>query len=275
LLGAHRFQSLVMNVASIEFRNVAVVYDGTPGPAVDNLSMTVKAGEFVALVGASGSGKTSLLKTINRLHETASGEVFIDGVSVRDGDPVELRRRIGYVFQGIGLFPHMTIAENIVITPRLLGWSDADRLARVRELLDLVELPQDFAERLPSQLSGGQQQRVGIARALAARPKILLMDEPFGALDAVTRDNLGNACRNLHAALGLTTVMVTHDMQEAMLLSDRIVVMRAGKIAADGTPSEIATAKADEDVAALFEVPRRQASNLARLLATGTRETQQ
>jgi osmoprotectant transport system ATP-binding protein len=260
--------------ASIEFRNVTVSYDGTRSPAVDNLSMVVKAGQFVALVGTSGSGKTSLLKTINRLHEPASGEVLVDGVSVSDGDPVELRRRIGYVFQGIGLFPHMTIAENIAVTPKLLSWSDANWRARVSELLDLVELPQDFSERLPSQLSGGQQQRVGIARALAARPKILLMDEPFGALDSVTRDNLGNACRNLHEAFGLTTIMVTHDMQEAMLLSDRLVVLRAGIIAADGTPSEIAGSKTDEEVAALFEVPRRQAAKLGRLLATGTREPQ-
>jgi osmoprotectant transport system ATP-binding protein len=246
---------------------------GGQGFAVDEVSLSAPAGAFLAFVGSSGAGKTTLLKMINRLIEPDSGEVRIAGEAARDVDAPTLRRRIGYAFQGIGLFPHMSVGENIGITPRLLGWSKADIAARVKELLDLVELPQDFAGRFPAALSGGQQQRIGVARAIAARPRIVLMDEPFGALDPVTRDSLGTAYRALHERLGLTTLMVTHDVQEAVLLADRIVVMKGGRIVADDTPHALMTATANEDVAELMAMPRRQAARVRALLEddAGTR----
>jgi osmoprotectant transport system ATP-binding protein len=229
--------------------------------ALDGVSLEVPAGQFVALVGASGSGKTTLLKTINRLVAPDSGQVRLAGEDASAAPPHILRRRIGYVFQEIGLFPHLNVAENIAITPKLLGWP-ADRIAgRIADLLGLVDLPRDLATRLPSELSGGQRQRVGVARALAAEPQVLLMDEPFGALDPVTREALGQDVRNLHERLSLTTVMVTHDMAEAVLLADRIVVMKASRIIAHGTPAELAR-DVDRDVAALMDAPRRQAERL-------------
>ena len=173
-----------------------------------------------------------------------------------------LRRRIGYVFQEIGLFPHLTVAENIAITPRLLGWDKARIARRIDELLDLAALPPEVAGRAPSELSGGQRQRVGVARALAAEPKIMLMDEPFGALDPLTRDTLGGDYRALHDKLGLTTVMVTHDMAEAVLLADRIVVLAGGRILADGAPAGLLATATDPEVRALLEAPRRQAERL-------------
>ncbi len=250
----------------IRFDDVSVRYDGAAADAVKKVSLEISAGQFVALVGESGSGKTTLLKAINRLHDPTSGAVRVDGVDVAQADPVSLRRSIGYVFQGIGLFPHLTVGENIAITPQLLGWSTEERNRRIAELLQLVELPADFAGRMPSQLSGGQQQRIGIARALAARPKILLMDEPFGALDPLTRDNLGEACRKLHDELGLTTVMVTHDVQEALLLSDRITVLREGEVIADGAPAALLARQDDAKIAALMDLPRRQAARVRALL---------
>ena len=229
--------------------------------ALDGVSLTVPAGQFVALVGASGSGKTTLLKTINRLVAPDSGQIAVAGQDASSQPAHLLRRRIGYVFQEIGLFPHLTVAENIAITPKLLGW-DAQRIAgRVANLMGLVNLPREMGDRLPAELSGGQRQRVGVARALAAEPQVLLMDEPFGALDPVTRDALGGDVRALHERLSLTTVMVTHDMAEAVLLADRIVVMKAGRIIAQGTPAELAR-DADPEVAALMDAPRRQAERL-------------
>ena len=206
------------------------------GPAVRDVSFLIPKGSFVAIVGSSGSGKTTTLKTINRLIEPDSGSISVAGEPVTQIEPFTLRRRIGYVFQGIGLFPHMSVAENIGITPQLLGWPKQTTQARTLELLDLVELPREFASRRPAELSGGQRQRVGVARALAARAEIMLMDEPFGALDPVTRDSLGTSYRRLHEQMGLTTVMVTHDVLEAVLLADRIMVMHAGQIIADDTP---------------------------------------
>src|SRR5688572_7997500 len=234
-------------------------------PALDGVSLEVEAGAFVALVGPSGSGKTSLLKTINRLVEPDAGEARLEGRDVRDLPAPELRRRIGYAFQGIGLFPHMNVAENVGIVPRLGGASDEERRQRVAELLDLVALPRDFASRFPGSLSGGQAQRVGLARALAAKPKLMLLDEPFGALDPVTRDELGRAYRSLHDRLGLTTIMVTHDMTEALLLADRILVLIGGRIRADAAPAELVAGHRDPEVAALIAVPRRQAERLAAL----------
>jgi osmoprotectant transport system ATP-binding protein len=236
------------------------------GFAVREVSLSIPERAFVAVVGGSGSGKTTLLKCVNRLIEPDAGEVRVEGGLARDGDPVQLRRRIGYVFQGIGLFPHMSVAENIAVTPRLLGWPAAEVAARIVELLELVALPQAYAARAPSALSGGERQRVGVARALAARPRIVLMDEPFGALDPLTRDALGRAYRSLHDRLGLTTLMVTHDVQEAVLLADRIVVMGAGRVLADDTPRAL-LASGDPEVAALMETPRRQAERVQALLA--------
>jgi len=229
-------------------------------PALDGVSLSVPARQFVALVGPSGSGKTTLLKSINRLVAPDEGNVRIEGRDVRDGPPAALRHGIGYVIQSIGLFPHMNVAENIDIVPRLMGSGES----RAAELLDLVALPAEMAARYPRELSGGQQQRIGVARALAARPKLMLMDEPFGALDPVTRDALGRAYRALHEQLGLTTLMVTHDVAEALLLADRIVVLIEGRIRADAAPAAI-VAHPDPYVRAMIDVPRRQAERLAAL----------
>jgi osmoprotectant transport system ATP-binding protein len=234
--------------------------------AVREATLAVGKGQFVAVVGGSGSGKTTLLKMINRLVEPDSGEVRVDGEAVREVDPVLLRRSIGYVFQGVGLFPHLTVAENIAAIPRLLGWPVDQTQARTVELLDLVGLPQAYAARAPAALSGGERQRVGVARALAARPAIVLMDEPFGALDPVTRDELGQAYLDLHRQLGLTTLMVTHDVQEAVLLADRVVVMKTGRILADDAPRALLAGHPDPDVSALMQTPRRQAERVRALM---------
>ncbi|HEY6641767.1 ABC transporter ATP-binding protein [Povalibacter sp.] len=248
---------------------VSKSFDGGTQLAVSDVSFTVRTGEFVAIVGGSGSGKTTTLKTINRLIEADAGSIGVDGSDVLTVSPFELRRRIGYVFQGIGLFPHLSVAENIGITPQLLGWSAADIRARTLELLDLVDLPRDFAQRMPAALSGGQRQRVGVARALAARPGILLMDEPFGALDPLTRDALGTSYRRLHEQMRLTTLMVTHDVFEAVLLADRILVMRDGRIVADGTPHDLLNEHPDAAVRTLMDMPRRQSDRVQSLLRNG------
>ena len=232
--------------------------------ALDGIDLEIAAGGFVALVGPSGSGKTTLLKSINRLIQPDEGVVRLNGRDLRDEPGPALRRRIGYVFQGVGLFPHMTVAENVWIVPHLLGEGEG-RDARIAELLDLVALPREFAPRYPRALSGGQAQRVGVARALAAQPALMLMDEPFGALDPVTRDALGRTYRALHERLGLTTLMVTHDIAEALLLADRVLVLIEGRIRADGTPCELLAGTGDPEVEALLEVPRRQAAALSAL----------
>ena len=256
----------------IRLDKVTKSFDGGRNLAVHDASLSVSRGEFVAIVGGSGSGKTTVLKTINRLVEADSGVVSVGGEDVTALPPHMLRRRIGYVFQGIGLFPHMSVSENIGITPQLLGWSREDIASRTRELLDLVDLPREFAQRLPAELSGGQRQRVGVARALAARSEIMLMDEPFGALDPVTRDALGTQYRQLHERMKLTTLMVTHDVLEAVLLADRIVVLRAGKIVADGTPQELLHDHADAGVRELMDMPRRQAARVRSLIEAAGRE---
>ena len=248
---------------AIRFEGVTRSYAGVP--AIDAITLAIAPGSFVALVGSSGSGKSTLLKTVNRLVDPDSGGVFLAGEPVAALPPHQLRRRIGYVFQGVGLFPHMTVAENIAIGLRLEGRDPGDRAA---ELLDLVDLPHNFAARLPAALSGGQRQRVGVARALALAPRLMLMDEPFGALDPVTRDQLGTAYRTLHDRLGLTSVMVTHDMAEALLLADRVLVMQAGRIVADATPHDLLAGKAGAAADALVAVPREQAERL-RLLEQG------
>jgi len=250
----------------IELDRVSKSFDGGASHAVRQVSLEVEARSFLDVVGESGSGKTTLLKLINRLLEPDEGNVAIAGQPARSLPPHVLRRRIGYVFQSIGLFPHMSIAENVGITPRLIGWPEPRIRARVDELLDLVALPRSYLTRKPAELSGGQRQRVGIARALAARPAIMLMDEPFGALDPVTRDTLGTEYRRLHDDMQLTTVMVTHDVMEAILLADRIVVMRTGRVVADGPPHELLASHSDPAVRTLMETPRRQAERVRALI---------
>jgi osmoprotectant transport system ATP-binding protein len=250
----------------IAFAHVGKSFDGGRVRAVDDVSIEVAGGEFLAIVGGSGSGKTTLLRLANRLIDADEGRITVEGEDVRAADPVQLRRRIGYVFQSGGLFPHISVAGNIGITPKLQGTPAAEIASRVDELLDLVRLDRAlYRDRFPHELSGGQRQRVGVARALAARPRIVLMDEPFGALDPLTRDALGDDYRALHSKLGLTTVMITHDMTEAILLADRIAVMRAGLLLAQGTLTELFDSD-DAYVGELLRTPRRQAQRLNVLL---------
>ena len=247
---------------ALAFENVTKRYGAAA--VVDAVGATIAGGQFVALVGQSGSGKSTLLKTVNRLVVPDAGRVLIDGADVATGPAPALRRRVGYVFQGVGLFPHMTIAQNITIGLRIAGRPAGDRVA---ELLDLTELPHDVAARLPAELSGGQRQRVGIARALAPGARLLLLDEAFGALDPVTRDTLGTAIRRLHDRLGLTTLLVTHDMAEALLLADRVLVMKAGRLVADATPAALLAGGGGAEAQALVSVPKAQASRLQALVA--------
>lgn len=245
---------------------VSKAYDGNGRFVVRDVSLRVETGKLLVLLGGSGSGKTTTLKMINRLIEPSEGRIEVNGCDVREMDPVQLRRGIGYVFQGIGLFPHMTVAQNIALVPRLLGWSKEKTAQRVDELLDLVNLPAvDYRARLPRQLSGGQQQRVGFARALAAGPKVMLLDEPFGALDPVTRDELRTEFLNIRKKLGLTAVMVTHDMTEALLSADQIAVMHEGRLLQMGTPHELLTKPAHDYVVQLMASPKRQADQLEAL----------
>jgi osmoprotectant transport system ATP-binding protein len=234
--------------------------------AIRDLDLVVARGEWLALIGGSGSGKTTTLRLINRLVDPDEGTVEIDGRNVRDAPPEELRRGIGYVLQSIGLLPHWTVRENVGTVPRLLGWSDERIRARADVLLSDVGLdPASYGDRLPRGLSGGQAQRVAVARALAAEPRILLMDEPFGALDPVTRDRLQDLVRGLHERLGLTTVFVTHDMAEALRLADRVAVLDQGRLLRLATPAELVTRPEPAVVAAMLDAPRRNAEVLARL----------
>ena len=235
--------------AEIVFDRVTKRYEGRDQAAVENLSLTIPAGEICVLVGPSGAGKTTAMKLVNRLIELDEGDIRIDGTSIRDQDVVELRRGIGYVIQQVGLFPHMTIAENIATVPRLLGWPKARTKERTSELLELVGLDSDYADRYPAQLSGGQRQRVGLARALAVDPPLRLMDEPFGALDPITRDRLQLEFLRLHEEVRRTVIFVTHDIDEAIKLGDRIAILReGGHLAQYDTPDRILAHPADEVV---------------------------
>jgi osmoprotectant transport system ATP-binding protein len=239
------------SAAEIVFQGVTKRYPGRSGAAVDNLSLRIPAGEICVLVGPSGGGKTTAMKMVNRLIEITEGDILMDGQSVRSLEVIELRRRIGYVIQHVGLFPHMSIADNIATVPRLLGWPKARIHARVRELLELVGLdPVHDLGRYPRQLSGGQQQRVGLARAMAADPAVMLMDEPFGALDPITRDRLQQEFLRLHAEIRKTVIFVTHDIDEAIKMGDRIAILREGGILAlYDTPDAILANPADDFVA--------------------------
>ena len=228
------------DAVSLEFRGAMKRYPGADTPAVDHLSLEVPAGEICVLVGPSGCGKTTAMRMVNRMIDITEGDILVGGRSVRDSDEVELRREIGYVIQQIGLFPHRSIGENIATVPRLLGWDKRRTTARVEELLDLIGLPQEMAGRYPAQLSGGQRQRVGVARALAADPPLMLMDEPFGAIDPISRERLQNEFLRLQAGLRKTIVFVTHDIDEAIKMGDRIAVLEQGGILAQyGPPAEL------------------------------------
>lgn len=234
---------------SIELIDVTKQYRGQDEAAVEEISMTIPAGEIVALVGPSGCGKTTTMKMINRLIEPTSGRITIGGADVLDLDPDEHRRRIGYVIQQTGLFPHMRVADNIGLVPKMLGWDKTRIRARVEELLELVGLPGDFAQRYPRELSGGQQQRIGVARALAADPPVMLMDEPFGATDPITRERLQDEFLRLQTELRKTIVFVTHDFEEAVKVGDRIAVLRARSVIAQyDTPAALLAAPADDYV---------------------------
>lgn len=252
----------------IELRRLTKRYGETE--VVRALSLRVANGELLVLLGGSGSGKTTTLKMINRLIEPTSGEVSIDGVATTSLDGHVLRRKIGYVFQKIGLFPHMSVADNVATPLMLAGWSKARIDARVAEMLELVDLDVAIGRRFPRELSGGQAQRVGFARALAAEPKVMLLDEPFGALDPVTRDKLQQSFLAIRRRLALTAIFVTHDMVEALLIADRIAVMNQGTLVQIGTPRELLDSPADEYVERLLEMPRRQARFVADLVGGRT-----
>jgi osmoprotectant transport system ATP-binding protein len=242
-----------MSAAEIVFDRVSKRYPGREGHALHELSLEIPAGMFCVLVGPSGGGKTTALKMVNRLVDFDEGDIRIDGTSVRDLPVVELRRRIGYVIQQVGLFPHMTVGDNVATVPRLLGWEKARTRARVAELLGLVGLEPGDAKRYPAQLSGGQRQRVGLARALAADPPLLLMDEPFGALDPITRHRLQQELRRLQREVEKTVIFVTHDVDEAIVMGDRIAILRQGGVLAQyDTPDAILAHPTDDFVAAFL-----------------------
>jgi osmoprotectant transport system ATP-binding protein len=243
--------SAYLQAATLEFRAVVKRYEGQGRPAVDHLTLEVPAGEICVLVGPSGCGKTTAMRMVNRMAEITEGDILLDGQSVKQRNPSELRRQIGYVIQQVGLFPHQTIGQNVATVPRLLGW-DKDRIGpRVDELLELVALdPNEFRDRYPAQLSGGQRQRVGVARALAVDPRVMLMDEPFGAIDPINRGNLQKQFLRLQQQIRKTVVFVTHDIDEALKIGDRIAVMKdGGKLAQYATPEELLESPADDYVA--------------------------
>jgi osmoprotectant transport system ATP-binding protein len=229
-------------VSAIRFEEVTRQFSGMPRPAVDGCSFDVDEGALVVLLGPSGCGKTTLLKMVNRLYEPTGGQILFDGSNIQDFEITTLRKQIGYVIQQVGLFPHMTVAQNVAVVPKLLGWSREQTDPRIDELLTMIKLPpEEYRDRYPSQLSGGQQQRVGLARALAGDPKVMLMDEPFGAIDAITRTSLQDEMLRLQRKLRKTILFVTHDVEEALRMADKIVVMDKGRIVQYDTPFSILT----------------------------------
>lgn len=231
----------------LSIKNLSKVYAGGK-KAVDNMTIDIESGDFIAFIGTSGSGKTTALRMINRMIESTEGEITIDGKNIKELNPVELRRSIGYVIQQIGLMPHMTVKENIVLVPKLLKWSQEKKDEKARELIRLVDLPEEYLDRYPSELSGGQQQRIGVVRALAAEQDIILMDEPFGALDPITRDTLQDLVKKLQQQLGKTFIFVTHDMDEAIKLADKICIMTNGQVVQYDTPDNILRSPANDFV---------------------------
>lgn len=246
-------------MTAIEYRDVCKRFPGAEGYAVDHVTASVSEGEFVTILGSSGCGKTTLLKMTNRLYEPDQGDILLFGKSAAAQNRITLRRKIGYVIQQVGLFPHMTVERNIAVLPELLKWDREKTRSRVTELLELVGLDaEQFRNRYPSQLSGGQQQRVGLARAMSVNPRIMLLDEPFGAIDAITRVNLQNELQRIHQETGGTCLLVTHDINEAFKLGDRVMVMNQGKLLQFGTPGEIVRNPADEFVSSLIRSAREQ-----------------
>ncbi|MFW7360299.1 betaine/proline/choline family ABC transporter ATP-binding protein [Vagococcus fluvialis] len=235
----------------IEFQNVTKIYKGNK-KAVSDISLSFDDSEFICFIGTSGSGKTTAMRMINRMIEHSSGNILIDGKNIRDINPVELRRSVGYVIQNIGLLPHMTISDNITLVPKLLKWPEQERKEIAEQMIRLVELPVDMLDRYPHELSGGQQQRIGVVRALAADQNIVLMDEPFGALDPITRDALQDFVKELQEKMGKTIVFVTHDMDEALKLATKIVIMSHGKVVQCDTPENILKNPANEFVRELI-----------------------
>jgi osmoprotectant transport system ATP-binding protein len=240
-------------VSAIRFDQVRLQFPGTPQPAVNGVTCDIDAGQLVVILGPSGCGKTTVLKMVNRLYEPTSGTIYLDGVNIRQMKVTKLRQQIGYVIQQSGLFPHMTVAENIAVVPKLLGWSRSKYQSRIDELLTLVELPpQVYRNRYPTQLSGGQQQRIGVARALAGDPKLMLMDEPFGAIDAITRQSLQDEILQIQRQLHKTILFVSHDVEEALRLGDKIMILQKGKIVQFDTPLNILTHPANDFVRELM-----------------------
>ncbi|GAB4377951.1 MAG: betaine/proline/choline family ABC transporter ATP-binding protein [Elainellaceae cyanobacterium] len=236
-------------MSTIRFDHVSLQFPGTSRPAVDRCSCEIESGKLVVILGHSGCGKTTLLKMVNRLYEPTSGTIYLDGKDIRQIKATALRQQIGYVIQQSGLFPHMTVAQNIAVVPKLLGWSRAQTQTRIDELLELVELPaSEYRNRYPAQLSGGQQQRVGLARALAGDPKVMLMDEPFGAIDAITRASLQDEILRLQRQLKKTILFVSHDVEEALRLADRLLIMEKGQIVQYDKPFNVLTQPASEFV---------------------------
>lgn len=242
---------------AVEFQNIHKSFSDTSHEAIKDVSFQVEEGELITILGTSGCGKTTLLKMVNRLQEPTSGIIKIFGEDISDQDPVQLRRQIGYVIQQVGLLPHLTIGSNIAIVPKLLKWESERIYRRIDYLLELVGLdPKEYRDRYPSQLSGGQQQRVGLARALAARPKLMLLDEPFGAIDAINRVHLQNELLRIHKKYQMTFLFVTHDVVEALKLGSRILIMDQGQVRQFDTPRHILEHPADDYVASLMEAVR-------------------
>ncbi len=257
----------------ISLHEVSKTYDNGLTRAVDKVTFNVEPGRILILLGESGCGKTTTLKMINRLIEPTSGSIEVDGKDITDIDPVSLRRSIGYVFQGIGLFPHLSVAENVGVVPDLLGWPSEKINDRVDELLNVVGLgSEQFRKRQPKELSGGQKQRVGLARALAAGPKIMLMDEPFGALDPITRTGIIDEFSKIRRQFGLTTILVTHDMSEALILADWLVIMKSGRIIASGSPAELMANPGHPYAEELLSAPRHQAEKISKIIPPRERE---
>ena len=246
-------------MSAIQYENVCKKFAGSSKYAVDHVSAEIESGEFITILGSSGCGKTTLLKLTNRLYDPDDGKIIVEGVDIKTVDPVELRRRLGYVIQQVGLFPHMTIKENITVIPSLMKWDRRRMDERADELLKLVGLePGEFRDRYPHQLSGGQQQRIGLARALVLNPDIMLLDEPFGAIDAITRLNLQNELLRIQGSLGKTILFVTHDINEAFKMGNRVMVMNEGRLLQFDTPREIVQHPADAFVKSLIDSARTQ-----------------